>query len=171
MSPIRPELQAMLVKWREPIALVGAGLLGLWIATRTGTAITIVGLALVLTAAALLVPAIRRVRLASGEDGAGVVEINERQLAYLSAGGGGLLSMDLLTEVRLAGGMWHLSDSEGNRLQIPTDARNAHDLLEEILLLPGLDAARTVRALRAREDVILWQSDRAVRPSLSAPPH
>ncbi|MFQ6551247.1 hypothetical protein AAD018_002760 [Aestuariibius insulae] len=171
MTPIRPELQATIVKWREPIALTVACLLGLWIATRSGTAITIVGLALIVTAAALLIPAIRRVRLASDEDGAGVVEINERQLAYLSADGGGLLSMDLLTEVRLAQGRWHLTDSEGNRLDIPTDTRNAHDLLEEILLLPGLDAARTVRALRSHEDVILWQSDRTARPSLSAPPH
>ncbi|MFQ6546658.1 hypothetical protein AADZ90_001775 [Aestuariibius sp. 2305UL40-4] len=166
---IRPEILEILRRWREPLLAGGALLLGLWFIALPGVGLTIVGGALSVAAVGLLIPAIRRVRLQQGQDGAGVVEITERQLTYLAAEGGGLLSLDLITDVRLADRVWHLADSAGNRIAVPADARGADALLDALLVLPGIDAGRVARALQDGGDHILWRQDPADTPALTPP--
>ncbi len=166
---IRPELLAVLRRWREPLLAGGALVLGLWFIALPGAGLTIVGGALAVAAVGLLIPAIQRVRLLQGQDGAGMVEITERQLTYLAAEGGGLLSLDLIADVRLADRVWHLADSAGNRVEIPADARGADTLLDALLVLPGIDAGRVTRALQEGGDHIIWRKDPSDTPALTPP--
>ena len=80
-----------------------------------------------------------------------VIEVDEAQIAYLSALGGGYISLCELSEIRLVTRRghryWHLRQSDGETLPIPVDAAGSDALFDAFSTLPGLDTGVLVTAL------------------------
>lgn len=154
---IRPEAMAFMHRWHE-VVLSGLGVaLGLWLAGKGGIVLLPLGLALAALAAAFGILAFRRLRFAgAGQDGPGLVEIDEGEIRYFSpdSGGvsGGVAPLRELTELRLivrAGQrLWRLRLEQG-ALEVPVDAAGAEALFDALSALPGMDSAGLVAALEA----------------------
>jgi len=174
MSFIRPEATAFLKKWRE--ALIGAAVLmfNLQLAATTTGTLRGIAWAGVLIGAALFIEGVRRARLPDDSGGPGVVEVDERRITYFGPHGGGALSINELTRVKVrttdlgplaSDFFWEFTDREGQRLTIPGDAENAGALFDALTALPGADYEAVIKASGSTEpaDFLVWE--RAQDPS------
>lgn len=148
---IRPEVQAVLWRWRE-VAL-GAGVLGLglWLMQLGGYLLVPLGAAVGLAGVALGVLAWRRLRFFAAGEAPGVIQIDEGQISYMGPQVGGFVSLRDLVEVRLirvrGRRLWRLKQSDGQALLIPVEAAGAEALFDAFSSLPGLSSAGLVAAL------------------------
>lgn len=153
MSFLRPEAVAGLARWREALVGVAVVVLGLWwVATGLGLVFWL-GLIVVAIGAALVWTGVQRGRFRVGAGGLGVVEVTERQVTYLAPVGGGVASVEALTQVDVArdrGGraIWRLMTG-GEVLTIPAAAEGAEALFDVITQLPRADMEAAIRALHA----------------------
>ena len=160
---IRPEARDFLWRWRDVLAGGGMAAFGLWLAWG-GLGITRwVGVAFLVFGAIWAVAGIPRARFRIGEDGPGVVQVNERRLSYFGPLDGGV--MDVAEIVRLAydpsghpSPYWVLSAETGGRLAIPVDAAGSEELFDVFASLPGISTARLLEVLSHPPDGfrILW---------------
>lgn len=167
MSWIRPEARETLMRWREVALGAVLVLVGLnWALTGFGLA-PYVGAVLALIGAAVSFVGWRRVQLPKGGQGPGVVEVDERRIAYLSGHGGGALSVEALVRVEVETSpsgrlIWRFRDEDGATLDIPSDATGAEGLLDALVSLPGLNYDQAAQAVRAErtDRFLIWQKDR-----------
>lgn len=149
---IRPEALAFLDRWRDLGFAAGIGLLGLWCLRLGGWVFVPMGLLLIGLAGALAVIALRRLRFGGGGQGAGLVELDEAQIAVFGPEGGGFVSLREMTELRLlrrgAQRYWRVKQEDGQALLIPVDATGAERLFDAFSTLPGMDSEALVAALR-----------------------
>jgi hypothetical protein len=148
---IRPEVRAMLHRWREVIAAGLAGAAGLWIASLGGYVLMPFGLAVAALAGGWAMIALRRIRFLHGIGAPGVVEVDEGQVGYFGPTFGGFVALADLAELRLAefygARAWRLKTQDGQVLLIPVDAAGAERLYDAFAALPGIDMARVTAAL------------------------
>jgi len=163
MSFIRPEVRQGLRRWREVFAAGAVLALGLWWALTGFGLIRWIGWALAIGGAALLWAGLQRARFHGGHGGLGVVEVDERQIAYLAPAGGGITSLDLLTEVSLGPDrsglpVWRFR-SGAEILTIPASAEGTAKLFDALTALPGVDIEAAIRASRSRPEhsVVIWR--------------
>lgn len=154
MSFLRPEALDRLRRWRE--ALIGGAVLVVSLRVLWGASGVIWGLAATgaLIGAALIWEGVRRARWPAEGGGPGVVEVDERQITYLAAFGGGIVSIDQLVRIEIettdAGPLdsdlfWLLWTREGTALRIPGDAEGADALFDAFAPLQGLDYEAVIR--------------------------
>lgn len=167
MSFFRPEAVAALARWREfgiGLAVSGLGLFGAFGASGALRYVAFFALAAGL---ALAWEGWRRGRLPRDGGGAGVVEVDERQVSYFSARGGGVRSLDALQSVAILttdGGplapdlFWVLVGDDGPPLMIPSDAEGAEALYDALTALPGIDFERIIAATGSTEPAqfVIW---------------
>lgn len=89
MSFIRPEVTALVTRWREVIAGVGLIALGAYWMMDVGGLLAWVGLVLVIAGAALCVIGVQRLRFRSTGRGPGVVLVDEGEVTYMGPLSGG----------------------------------------------------------------------------------
>lgn len=164
---IRPELIVQILRWREAAIGAAAALLGLYWALSDGGILRWVGVAFVLGGVAIMREGLARGRRPRDGGGAGVVDVSERQIAYLSGPGGGAVSLDALDAVAIVideGGAarWAIQGADGTRLDIPLSAEGAGQVFDAVAALPGVTHEQTLSAARATEPGrrMLWQRDR-----------
>jgi hypothetical protein len=167
VSFLRPEAKAQLLRWRETLAGLGAVALGLFFALTAYGVLFALGVVLVIGGGALAVAGVQRARFRLGSEGPGVVQVVEGRVTYFGPWGGGGASLDRLAwlelvPVRGGAGAWVLIEEEGERLEIPVDARGADRLFDVFASLPGLDTRRMLADLQppVRERTQIWQRDR-----------
>ena len=159
---LRPEARALLWRWREVMVSAVVVLIGLRWGLGSFGALQIVGWALALAGAAMAVVALRRERFAQGGGGPGVVQINERRLAYFGPLSGGVMDIDDLIRLELDGtarpAHWRLTGAEV--LAIPVNAEGADDLFDLFASLPGLHTDKMLEALGDKPNsvVLIWQA-------------
>ncbi|MEM0949771.1 MAG: hypothetical protein AAGK37_20400 [Pseudomonadota bacterium] len=164
MSFIRPEVAEQLNRWRETLAGTAAFAFGaFWMITEPG-AMRIIGTALTVGGALLLVAGIQRARFRKGSDGAGVVQVIEGQVTYFGPTDGGVLASDQLVRVELIPNgakapSWRITHRTGEPLTIPIDARGAEALFDVFAALPGLDTAAMLEEMNRIPafPVTIWQ--------------
>ncbi len=153
---IRPELQAVLWRWREVIGAGVVAALGLWIAAQGGYLLVPLGLLIAALGAGLAVQGWRRLRFATGGDAPGVVAVDEGQISYMGPQLGGFVSVPELVEVRLVTlrgrRLWRLRQADGQALLIPVEAAGAEGLFDVFASLPGMDMAALLAALGPQGD-------------------
>lgn len=149
---IRPEVAALLYRYREVIAAGIVVLLGLWLMALGGYVLLPLGLIVAGVGAALALIGFRKARFAQSVGAPGVVELDEAQVGYLAPETGGFLSLGELVEIRLlllrGKRFWRLKQSDGQALLIPVDAQGAERLFDAFANLPGMDSAALVAALQ-----------------------
>jgi len=151
MSFIRPEVAAEFLRLREVIAAAVTTALGLWLLSRGGIVLGLLGLALIGTGLAWVVMAVRRLRFRQDGSAPGIVTVTEAQIAYLGPRIGGFVGMPDLAELHLltlqGRRVWQLRETNGTALHIPVEAAGAEALFDAFATLPGLDTAALVAAL------------------------
>jgi hypothetical protein len=170
---LRPEVAALIRRWREPLAALAVAALGLWIAASPGPIVQGFGWVLVAGGALALLPAIRRARFAASGDAPGVVQVDERRIVYMGPTHGGAVALDELQQLSLrrmedGRAAWVLVEGQ-TLLVIPVEARGAEALFDAFTALPGLSAQAILaaRAGTAPGTVRLWS--RAQNPALMKP--
>lgn len=178
MAFVRAEVAEGLLKWRAPLIYAGVALFGVLVFSRGGLFFQVVGAAVIAIGVTYFVTTVRRIGLRANDTGQGVVEIDERQVTYLSAFGGGAVSLDDLTDIRVSSPtqlvsaaqpyharplsrLWILRDSLGSEVQIPMDATNVDALVEAMLNLPQTQSALIYQAMRAEggQPVVIWRRE------------
>lgn len=163
MSFFRPEATAELRRWRGAMGAAVVLALGLWWGLTSLGLIKWTGWALAAGGAAALWASVQRARFHGGSGGLGMVEVDERQIAYLAPVGGGFLSLDGLSEVAIVPDraglpVWRFTGS-GERLSVPASATGTEALFDAITALPGADMEAAIRASRGRPEkpVVIWR--------------
>jgi hypothetical protein len=172
VSFLRPEVTAALHRWRE---VIGAGVLagcGLWLATRGGVILPVVGALAVAAGGGLALTGWRRLRFASrAAAGPGIVEVDEGQVGWFGPGIGGFVALAevrTLSLVTVAGiRCWRLDHEGGGHLLIPLDAAGAGRLFDAFAALPGLSTTALVAAAEAADpgERIVWRRAGAAAPT------
>ena len=164
---IRPEAQATLWRWRD--ALAGTGLIVLGAFGLNSLSSLMIGLSIAAIGVGifLIINGIRRARFPSGQGGAGVVEVTERQITYLGPYGGGAVSLDELARIQIrttADGpaapdlFWMFTTRAGELLTIPGAAEGSDMLFDALAALKGVnyDAATTAAATTENQLFEIW---------------
>jgi len=168
MSVFRKDALATVKRWLEPLLTAAVILLAarfLWLgATRSSFFYLGFGVVLALVGGSLLYLALIRLKLGGSGEAAGIVEVRERNIVYLSPHLGGEASLETLTKIAIspskAGSYnWVLYCPEQRPLLVPFQAKGAERLLHAFSALPGLSLERLNRALGADRNVmhIVWQ--------------
>jgi hypothetical protein len=164
---IRPELLALILKWREAGIGVLLALAGLWGAATAGGVVFFAALWAVFLGLALIWGGVRRARFPGGGTGPGLVEVDERQVTYFGPGGGAAVSIDALTRVEIVtsdagpfgSDLFWVFESEGMApLIVPGDAVGAERLFDALTALPGVDFAQVTAAMGSTEPrrFVIW---------------
>lgn len=162
MSFVRPEVRAVLIRWRE--ALIG-GAIGLAALPFLGSVFLlhrVLAWVALLIGVVLIWQGIRRARFPASGGGEGVVEVNERQITYFGPLGGGAVSIDDLTHVQIRATaynlFWDFTDATGETLTIPGDAEGTDALFDALAPLSGVSyEAITEASVRTDESThIVW---------------
>lgn len=159
MSFVRPEVRDGLMRWREALAGAVLALLGFRLVLTTYGALFLIGCGLFIAGFALIFAGIQRARFRSGGGGAGVVDVDERQITYFGPYGGGAMAVDDLVEIGAdPSRAWLLRDAHGGHLMIPMTAEGADALFDAFSAVPGLTPARLVEVARTvpQEYTIVW---------------
>lgn len=172
MTFLRPEVGRLLRKWSEPLVMAVVLLLGLWLYFRAeataNTALLVIAGILSVVSLALLLLAIRRVRLHTDKRGFGVVEVLERKISYFGPDTGGAISIDDLSKVeivstRAAGyvdvSYWQLTDRWGNVLIIPVGAKGSDAMVDSFAALAGVNYDLIISAMTVSDNAVftIWK--------------
>ncbi|MFC7705695.1 hypothetical protein ACFQXB_16015 [Plastorhodobacter daqingensis] len=151
MSFVRPEVAAVVHRWREVIVAGAVLCAGTWLMGRGGWLLAALGGVALVAGGALLVVALRRLRFQRAVTDPGVVEVLEGQISYMGPETGGWVALSDLAEIAHArdgsGSAWWLRETGGRSLAIPVAAQGAGQLFDVFAALPGMDMQRLLRVL------------------------
>jgi len=163
---VRPETKALFWRWREVLIGLPIMLWGGWLAVTSLGMIAIFGWLITVLAAVWVYTGAQRARFRTGDGGAGVVQVDEREVIYFGPLAGGTVSIEALTRVELhphQGGAhrWLLVEPNRNPLTIPTDAEHAETLFDAFGVLQGFETQKMLQALNAPSShpIVIWQKD------------
>ncbi|WP_308915766.1 hypothetical protein [Jannaschia sp. LMIT008] len=161
---IRPDAAATLHRWREAGLGAFGVVLGLWLWATTFGLPALLGLALAVVGAVLLLSGLRRALFDTGARAPGVVTVDEGRITYMGPVMGGTVALDDLTEVAhrrstSEDAFWRLSADGQAPVFVPAGALGADALPDALAPLPGFDAIAMVRVSRRtdRGTVIVWR--------------
>lgn len=168
MSVFREDALSEVKRWLEPVLTAAVLLLAarlVWLGVSRPSWVYLgLGGVLALVGGSLLYVALIRLKLGGSGVAAGIVEVRERNIVYLSPHLGGEASLETLTKIAIspskAGSYnWVLYCPEQRPLLVPFQAKGAERLLHAFSALPGLSLERLNRALGADRNVmhIVWQ--------------
>jgi hypothetical protein len=175
---IRPEVLALIHRYREALGAGVIVLAGLWLMGLGGYVLFPLGVLIGAVGSILTITALRRARFTQDVAAPGLVELDEAQVGYLAPEIGGFLSLDELVEIRLlvlrGKRMWRLKQADGQALLIPVDASGAERLFDAFANLPGMDTSALVDALNpapptestlslAAETRVIWRKQSGSR--------
>lgn len=171
MNFIRPELRAVLWRWRE--VGVGLGLLGLgiyWFLTSFGF-LQFVGLIIGFIGVSVVLAGVQRARVTQRSGGGGVIELDERRLTFLNAEGGLVIDLPSVSriEIETTGQgpyeddlFWCFYQNNGHQARIPASAVGSELLFDALASFPGADYEKVIAASGSTTEnvFVIWQKDR-----------
>ncbi|MFK7867916.1 MAG: hypothetical protein AB8B58_01620 [Roseobacter sp.] len=169
---IRPEAKALLVRYREVLAGICVGILGLWWLLGPGRLLTLPAIALLAMGVALVWVGLQRARFRSAGDGQGVVQVTEGQVAYLGPITGGAVSLRELSRLSLdhttGSAEWVLHQDGQSTLRIPVNAAGSEALFDAFATLPRLQTGRMLDVLNhpIGGHTVIWQRDPSTNAQL-----
>lgn len=164
---LRPEVRAILWRWRE-VLIAGVVLaLGLWW-IFTGVGINRwLGYIFAAIGIGWAVAGAQRARFRQGGDGPGVVQVRERRLAYFGPLDGGVIDVEDLTRLEIDPSSkpepsWILTGIGGQRIAIPVNAAGAEALFDVFASLPDIKTTAVLDVLSRTPDarVTVWRKDK-----------
>ena len=151
MSLIRPEARETLMRWREVILGAVFDIIGVVTVLGPTRANLVFGILMMSLGTVLMYVGTQRARFRATGGGAGVVDVDERQISYFGPMAGGAVALEDLSRIAVVPPhAWELSDSFGRSLEIPVNAEGAEALFDAFSALPGVSASRLADATRVR---------------------
>jgi hypothetical protein len=164
VSFLRPEIRATLWRLREVIAAVALTAVLLWWAASSFGAMRWIVLIFAGLAFVCVVAALQRARFMSGGAGAGLVEVDEGVVSYLTAQTGGQVEISEITSVMLLPALkgpahWQIDALGQSPLMIPLDAVDAEKLFDVFVSLDGIETEKMLRQIKQTPDtpVVIWR--------------
>ena len=163
MGFFRPEVSALLWRWREAFAGAGVALLGLWLVLGPGFLLAVPGYALLGAGIVFIWLGVQRARFRAADGGAGAVQVDEGQVTYfgpLTGGTVALREMERLSlDRQLFPAHWKLEQAGQPPLLIPVNAAGSEALFDAFATLSGLRTERMLQELHAtrHQAVVIWQ--------------
>lgn len=163
-SFIRPPLRAAAWRLREVLSGLALSAFGLWWAAQSYGLMSVFGWAVVALGGVVAFVGLQRARFRRAGRGPGVVEVTEAQISYFGPLEGGIIALDLLSEVGLDPSgyplHWVLRQRGGVPLHIPVTARGAELLFDAFAQLPGLRTQAMLRKLEnpGKTPSTIWKS-------------
>ena len=160
MSFIRPEARETLMRWREVIAGTAFDFVGMATVLGPTRAHLIFGILMMGLGTALIYVGVQRGRFRANGGGAGIVDVDERQISYFGPHDGGVVALeDLIRISTVPRHSWELVDVQGTRVTIPVDAEGTEALFDAFSALPGLSTSRLADAARVRpvDRTTVWE--------------
>jgi hypothetical protein len=163
MRLLRPEVALLLRRGRETLAGAALALAGLWLGLSSYGLTRWLALVLGLAGLALVWTGVQRLRFGRGGGGPGIVQVDERRLVYWGPLAGGAMDMDSLARLDLDPGgrpaHWVLTSLQGERLEVPVNAKGAEALFDLFAALPGFPTETMLQALNRTKGppVTLWR--------------
>jgi len=161
---LRPGARAALCRWRETLVGLGIVALGLWIGIDGFGLVLWFGCAVAVLGGVLAWAGVQRARFRTGQGGAGVVQLDERQITYFGPAQGGIVALDALARIELArdaagSACWQLFEPGRLPLRIPVNAEGSEALFDAFAALDGLDVEKMLSTLRAPpfHPVVIWR--------------
>lgn len=161
---IRPKVRLRLKHWAEPIIVFGVLVaVAVYLLDHPRVSGAFLGLSLLLCAglAVWLANAIARARLRTTGAGTGIVLVDEGRIGHFGPDSGGFVDIDALAIVRVSGvpgaRYWELLHDDGPAMHIPTDARDADQLVDFLASLEGVTPHRVANALNSPETQVIWR--------------
>jgi len=170
MSFVRPQVRALLWRWREVIAGGGMILLGAWAVGAGHGLLPMLGWVVVALGLAFVFAGLQRGRARGDGGGEGVVQIVEGQIAYFGPMTGGAVALSEIEALELdrrsGRAVWVLRQPGQPVLRIPVDAEGADALFDSFASLPGLPTGRIVAALHdpMPGQIVLWRRSGPASP-------
>lgn len=163
MSFVRPEAMQGLARWRE--VLIGGVILalGLWWVLGVGGLLHWIGYAVAAAGLALIAAGIQRARFRGAKGGAGVVQVDEGQIAYFGPLTGGAVARSELTAILIDPSghpaHWVLRQPDQPDLHIPVNAEGADALFDAFAALPGLRTEYMLAQMKTQggQPTVIWQ--------------
>lgn len=161
---LRPEVRALLWRWRDLLGALAVVALGLWWGLRGSGIVQWLGYLLIAGGGIWAIAGVQRGRFHQDGHGPGVVQITERRLSYFGPLDGGV--MDVGDVIRLEfdpdgypAPHWVLHAGAGQRLAIPVNAAGADDLFDVFGALPGMRTRAVLDVLADPPDaaVVVWE--------------
>ncbi len=169
MGFIRPQSKAQIWRWRE--VLLGFGILiwGVWLSIMAVGLFMWTGWALLAIGVVWIFAGVQRARFRVGAGGAGVVQVDEREVIYFGPFEGGSISIEALAKVELipaktGAHRWLLSAPGHPPLSIPVNADHADALFDAFGVLNGFEMQNMLAVLNAplSAPVLIWQKHTGV---------
>jgi hypothetical protein len=166
VSFIRTEAQNSLRQYRGFILAGLIGMVGAYVLMTTFGTARLAGIFILVVAGLVGQDAYRRFSFPSGSGGPGVVEVDERQVSYLSSGGGASISLDSLDRVELhrngRGRITWVFFGTDEMLSVPGDAEGTDKLFDALVALPGVnyDQAHAATQGKGSDLFLIWQKNR-----------
>ncbi len=163
MSFVRPEAMQSLTRWREVLIGGAVLVLGAWWVLGTGGLLHWIGYAVAAVGLALIAAGIQRARFRGARGGAGVVQVDEGQIAYFGPLTGGAVARSEMTALLIdptgKPAHWVLRQPGQPDLHIPVNAEGAEALFDAFAALPGLRTEYMLSQMSASGDqaVVIWQ--------------
>lgn len=170
MSFIRPEARSVIWRWREVLVALAVLVLGALWAFGTYGLLHVLGYAVLVLGAVMLLAGVQRVRFQGGDGGPGVVQVDEGQVAYFGPLTGGTVALAEMTALRLDPtahpAHWVLVQPGQAELQVPLNAKGAEALFDAFASLPGIRTERMLAQMKrgANRPVLIWQRAAALPP-------
>lgn len=165
-SFVRPETRALFWRWREVLLGLMILMWGGWLAATSLGLIAIFGWIITALGTVTIFTGVQRARFRIGDGGAGVVQVDEREVIYFGPLEGGSVSIEALTQVELhphedGTHRWVLTEPGRRQLSIPTDAEHAEILFDVFGVLSGFETQRMLHALNtlSAHPVVIWQKE------------
>ena len=160
---IRPEAKRALWRWREVLFGITIAALGyLWVTSYFGL-LRWLGIVLFIIGGALLYIGFQRGRFRSDQDGPGVIQVVEGQIAYFGPSEGGLVAIPDITRISLvthnSARWWKLEQSALPTIYIPVTAKGTDQLFDAFATLPGLGIESMVQKLTqdTSQSILIWE--------------
>ncbi len=161
---VRPAVRDGLWRWRECLLGLGVALIGLWWLNTFYSPVQWIGWAILAAGAVWAVAGWQRARFRSTGEGPGVVQINERRLAYFGPLTGGVIDIEDMSLLELEptaipAPHWVISGMGGQSLAIPVNAKGADALFDAFASLPGIRTEAMLDVLSRTPDarVTVWR--------------
>lgn len=161
---MRPEIKALLWRWREVIAGLALATLFAWWAVSSFGVMTWIAGACAALALIYTFTAIQRARFGAGQGGFGVVEIDEGVVSYFTPQGGAQAEISEISKVTLLPAVrgpahWQIETPDQPNLLIPLNAHGASQLFDVFVALKGIETEKMLRVVNSQPDqpVVIWK--------------
>lgn len=168
MSFIRPEAQAVIHQWRGVWQGAAIVALGLWFAVGFFGVLSWLGWVLCLPGLALMWTGWLRARIRPRTGGQGVVEIDERQVTWLTGEGGTRFSLDDVVRIDIETNdrgpfeddmFWIFTLHDGSRHEVSGGAADGESIFDALSAFSGVNFENVIRASSSTDNArfAIWQ--------------